>query len=829
MAGFFLALLLGGVGSIQVRFPEPYHKGWVYTVRVLRDGVVQRERTVTGERGRVLLEGLPAGRYDVYATAVTPLGIQAITEVVRNVAAVPGGAAGVPDVTLELHLARAHEVRAPPGSSLWVNGIRRPRAKTLLLRPRTERVAATHPSLVSSPERAVHVRPDAFGVWHPLTFELEAGLTVRGRVFARDGRAVADARIVLFADGYPLARRALTDAQGRFELSGFRGDVISVQVRALGYAQALRRVRFLLGQQQADVGIRLTPGSAATVVAVDARGRPLYDAEAVLLPTWYELAADEPRLRAHYVPHRRKGGLSFRFSGLVPAREYRIVLTRPDGGAASTATFRAPGAGGTIALPDVTVPDGAAIHGIVTRPDGVAAGVHVVCSGPAGSRTRRTDRFGAYRFEGLDPGSHELWVRDEDERRLSVDVSGSVRRDLHLPAPDPARRISGVVLDEGGANALLAELRCAGRRALTDGEGRFVLSGLPPGRDRFRLDIMPRFDPRMPHPFLAHTLQAVPLGDTLRIHLRRPHSLRLRFALEAGVLRRATLLLEGPGGLRMRRRIPHGAEVFEIEGLAAGEYRVEVAAPGFAGTGGLKIEVPSPGGAPVDVPIRRGLSISGKVVRLDAFRTGPGGLLKNVERPPGTAWVALMMPGRLWRPSVAPVEADGSFVLTGLPPEPVLICAGSPGLTPAWAAVDLRRGSATNRTLTLYEPVWAEIRVLGPSREALERVQVRVTGRAGLDLLNLQTRARFLGVVADDWDVPDVVRALRPERRPGGRLRIGFLAPGSYSVDVSAPGYLPGRVQLAAVAPWEMAAVRQALPGKSLDFAVPVRLEAEPR
>ena len=152
-----------------------------------------------------------------------------------------------------------------------------------------------------------------------------------------------------------------------------------------------------------------------------------------------------------------------------------------------------------------------------------------------------------------------------------------------------------------------------------------------------------------------------------------------------------------------------------------------------------------------------------------------------------------------------------------------------PGLTPAWAAVDLRRGSTTDQTLTLYEPVGVEIRVLGASPEALEQIQVRVTGRAGLDLLNLQTRARFLGVVADDRDVLDLVRALRSERRPGGRLRIGFLAPGSYTVHVSAPGYLPGQVQLAAVAPWEMAAVRQALPGKSFDFAVPVRLEAEPR
>ena len=147
-----------------------------------------------------------------------------------------------------------------------------------------------------------------------------------------------------------------------------------------------------------------------------------------------------------------------------------------------------------------------------------------------------------------------------------------------------------------------------------------------------------------------------------------------------------------------------------------------------------------------------------------------------------------------------------------------------------WTAARSRssEGSVTGQTLTLYEPVAAEIRVLGPSGEALEQVQVQVAGRAGLNLRNLQTRARFLGVVADDRDVADVVRALRLERRPDGRLRIGFLAPGAYSIDVSAPGYLPGRVQLAALPPWETAAVRK-LSGKSVDFAVPVRLEAEAR
>ena len=69
MTGVLFALLLGGVGSIQVAFPE--RANTVYTVKALQDGVVRRERIVAGDRGQVVLEGLPEGRYDIYVTAVT--------------------------------------------------------------------------------------------------------------------------------------------------------------------------------------------------------------------------------------------------------------------------------------------------------------------------------------------------------------------------------------------------------------------------------------------------------------------------------------------------------------------------------------------------------------------------------------------------------------------------------------------------------------------------------------------------------------------------------------------------------------------------------------
>ena len=141
MAGVFLALLLGGVGSIQVRFPD---EGWVYTVRALQDGVVRRERIVAGNRGQVLLEGLPDGLYDVHASAVKA-GEHAVIAIVRNVAAVPGGPARTPDLTLELDL---------EGGAVWTSSGSQPR---------------------------------------PL--EPEAGLSVRGRVFADDGRAVVGAQV----------------------------------------------------------------------------------------------------------------------------------------------------------------------------------------------------------------------------------------------------------------------------------------------------------------------------------------------------------------------------------------------------------------------------------------------------------------------------------------------------------------------------------------------------------------------------------------------------------------------------------------------------------
>ena len=101
----------------------------------------------------------------------------------------------------------------------------------------------------------------------------------------------------VYADGLATGRFALTDGLGRFDVAGFRGDVISLRVRALGHAAALRRVRFAPGKEMADVGVRLVRGSAVTVSARKLTGRDRENTEAVLLPEWYELAADEPRLR----------------------------------------------------------------------------------------------------------------------------------------------------------------------------------------------------------------------------------------------------------------------------------------------------------------------------------------------------------------------------------------------------------------------------------------------------------------------------------------------------------------------------------------------------
>jgi hypothetical protein len=182
--------------------------------------------------------------------------------------------------------------------------------------------------------------------------------------------------------------------------------------------------------------------------------------------------------------------------------------------------------------------------------------------------------------------------------------------------------------------------------------------------------------------------------------------------------------------------------------------------------------------------------------------------------------------------AVTPVDADGSFLLEGLPPAPVLLAAAAPGYPPVVVAADLGAGDATDVVLALQEGVEAAVRVLGDEDTPLEDARVRFLTEHGVDVRDLAALARFRRVVADEGDFPSLRAFFRIERGPGARFAAPFLAPGSYRVLVSAKGYKAVRVGVRARSEVAQRELRDRFraAGSPLpeDLASPVRLAREP-
>jgi hypothetical protein len=231
------------------------------------------------------------------------------------------------------------------------------------------------------------------------------------------------------------------------------------------------------------------------------------------------------------------------------------------------------------------------------------------------------------------------------------------------------------------------------------------------------------------------------------------------------------------------------------------------------------------------LPVLPGRSVRGVVVeREELARAGGPPVVR--DQPFDHGWVVLLDGDARRALAVTPVDADGSFLLEGLPPGPVLLAAAAPGYPPAVVAADLTACDATDVALPLRKGVEAAIRVLGDGDTPLEGARVRFLTEHGADVRDLAALARFRRVVADEGDFPELRAFFRIERGPGARFAAPFLAPGSYRVLVSAKGYKAVRVGVRARSEVAQRELRRRFraAGSPLpeDLASPVRLAREP-
>jgi hypothetical protein len=803
-----LLLLLLEPGTIRVQV-----EGDATEVLALQDGVVRHRAPVTG--GQALFTGLEADAYDLQAR-----GEKAASVLERGVRTVHDDAPGA-DAVLVARPTFPVRVETEPGATLWVGGVAYREPSSLRLPAGLHRLVVDHPRFVSSAERLVRVAGPK-----ELAVALEPGLSVSGRVVDDLGEPVAGAEVEAFADGFATGRRTHAGADGNFALRGFRGNVVSLRVRAPGKATALWRLVLFPGDERTREEITLLAASSVVLATVP-------DAEGVLLPEWYEEALEEPRLGANYTPLRARGArLSF---SVTPGHRYRILVIAPGYRPASTETFLAPPAGRSRDLPSLPLRPAGRLFGQLGAAN---AGRVVVCQGPEGVARCRTDRTGRFVFGNLDPGEHILWVAGVDETGTKVTLAaGERRKRIDLACRVEAERvITGRVLDADDKALPGAEVEAAGRRATTGEDGTFRLTALPRGPQRFTLHVRPGPACRAlaADPHLPHVERKVGVGADAQVRLLRAGRLWVRLDPGDRELARARLLVTSVAtGARLERKLAYRAADARVEDLPVGAHRVEVVAPGVLGTAGAVVAVTPAPEEPTTLTIAPGRTARGKVfLRRDEPQPGAGPVATDLALDRG--WVTLLDGDRLRALATVPVEADGTFVLQGLPAAPAILVASAPGLAVASVRVDLARGDADGVRINLQPGAEAAVIVTGERDEPVPQARVRVVSEHGIDIRDLAARGRFRGVVAGDEDLEGIGRFFRLRRGPGGRVAAPFVQPGSYRFLISADGYQPVRMGVRARSAAAVRRLREGFdriksdfPSGPPDLATPVQLARE--
>jgi hypothetical protein len=461
----------------------------------------------------------------------------------------------------------------------------------------------------------------------------------------------------------------------------------------------------------------------------------------------------------------------------------------------------------------------------------------VVCQGPEGLSRCRTDRQGRFEFSGLDPGEHILWVAGVDETGTKVTLAAGERRkqvDLTCRV-DPERVITGQVLDADDKGLPGVEVEAAGRRATTGEDGTFRLTALPRGPQRFTLHVRPGPACRAlaADPHLPQVERKVGVGADAQVRMLRAGRLWVRLDAGDRQLARARLLVTSVAtGVRLERKLAYRATDAIVDDLPVGAHRVEVAAPGVLGTAGAVAHVTPTPAEPTTLTIAPGRTARGRVfLRRDDAEPGAG---PAIDLALDRGWVTLLDGDPLRALATVPVEADGTFVLQGLPAGPVLLLASAPGLPVASVRVDLSPGDADGVRFGLQPGAEAAVNVAGEQGEPVPRARARVVSEHGIDIRDLAARGRFRGVVAGDEDLAAIGRFFRLRRGPGGRIAAPFVQPGSYRFLISADGYQPTRMGVRARSVAAVKRLREGFerikgdfPSGPPDLASPVRLARE--
>ena len=347
--------------------------------------------------------------------------------------------------------------------------------------------------------------------------EVRIGLTpsapIRGVVTDDAGQPVAGARIRAEprGDDAPSTSSfgsgpATSGLDGAFHVAeALYGYAYRLTAQAAGYASSVLDVPPVEAGVAVDpVHLVLTKGRRVVGAVVDTDGHPVAKAEVSLLwpldPSEFRSLSDSPATAA-----TTDAQGAFALPATAPG-EYEVDVRHSAYAQRPTTSVAVPDGESDFEIGPLTLIAGAAIHGIVTGPDGRPAADATIESvgqyrtGGAPTRTATSDVDGRFRIEGLSSDLVHLGVRASGYPILT---RGNVRTNNDDPVLfelEPGASLTGRVLDSGGNGVagipvslgfdhgpfadddwLLWNAEDTDPQRMTDAGGRFRFEGLMAG------------------------------------------------------------------------------------------------------------------------------------------------------------------------------------------------------------------------------------------------------------------------------------------------------------------------------------------------------------
>lgn len=345
--------------------------------------------------------------------------------------------------------------------------------------PGTVSIAAAHDDYVRT-VRDVELDP---GVNH-LDLQFEGGQPVDGVVTDGAGRGVPGATVRLLQSGRSWGGpETISGGDGGFRFEGVADGTWRLDASAEGFAPYRGEDPIeIAGSPVVGVVARLGAGAILTGSVQGVEERELADVQV-------EAAHLEG---AAYASGNAASDGTFRLEDLAPG-PYRVVARVGLSGRRATGEVTIE-QGATSAHVDLRFGEGLTLRGRVTLSERPFASAMVIASGRgiASSAWGETDHEGAFRLEGLEPGTYEVDVRQWDtgiSYRETVELDDDLEVEFEIPTATVTGRVvdaadrsplSGVRVELASSSGRVDPL-LGGRSGVSDLDGVFRVTNVPDG------------------------------------------------------------------------------------------------------------------------------------------------------------------------------------------------------------------------------------------------------------------------------------------------------------------------------------------------------------